>query len=202
MSANSVSVFSPADRPIASALPTPYRLADLLRIADETAEDVLSGRFDHVLPDEWPVEERWAQRLYSDEDVDVWLISWVPERSTELHDHAGSLGALTVISGAVNEKRWTGTELRERTLVAGDQAAFPLGWVHDVVRSPDSVVEAGPLEPTLSVHAYSPPLTAMSYYEVTGRGTLRRTHTELTTADDHEKRIAARVDEWKSEEAL
>ena len=34
--------------------------------------------------------------------------------------------------------------------------------------------------PTLSVHAYSPPLTAMSYYEVTARGTLRRERTELT----------------------
>ncbi|EUA50556.1 cysteine dioxygenase type I family protein [Mycobacterium xenopi 3993] len=34
--------------------------------------------------------------------------------------------------------------------------------------------------PTLSVHAYSPPLTAMSYYEVTERNTLRRRRTELT----------------------
>ena len=34
--------------------------------------------------------------------------------------------------------------------------------------------------PTLSVHAYSPPLTAMSYYEVTDRNTLRRKRTELT----------------------
>jgi hypothetical protein len=30
------------------------------------------------------------------------------------------------------------------------------------------------------VHAYSPPLTAMSYYEVTDRDTLRRRRTELT----------------------
>jgi hypothetical protein len=30
------------------------------------------------------------------------------------------------------------------------------------------------------VHAYSPPLTAMSYYEITERGTLRRVRTELT----------------------
>ena len=39
---------------------------------------------------------------------------------------------------------------------------------------------AGPVAPTLSVHAYSPPLTAMSYYEVTDRNTLRRNRTELT----------------------
>jgi hypothetical protein len=68
--------------------------------------------------------------------------------------------------------------LRRRRLEAGDQAAFPLGWVHDVVWAPTpSITVAGP---TLSVHAYSPPLTAMSYYEVTSRNALRRSRTELT----------------------
>ena len=44
-------------------------------------------------------------------------------------------------------------------------------------------IEVTPIEvtgPTLSVHAYSPPLTAMSYYDVTEDGALRRTRTELT----------------------
>ncbi|MFJ1458627.1 cysteine dioxygenase family protein [Nocardia wallacei] len=177
------------DRPIVSALPTRLRPADLLRLTDEGAEDVLAGRFDHLLPadGEWPRDNRWAVRLQSDEEVDVWLISWVPDRSTELHDHAGSLGALTVLSGALSEFRWNGRELRRRTLTAGDQASFPLGWVHDVVRAPDEL--AGPAEPsnpTLSVHAYSPPLTAMSYYEVTGHGTLRRSRTVLTDQPEGE----------------
>jgi hypothetical protein len=53
--------------------------------------------------------------------------------------------------------------------------------VHDVVWAPDRK-NSGPIviAPTLSVHAYSPPLTAMSYYEVTQRNTLRRKRTELT----------------------
>lgn len=179
------------DRPIASALPTRLRLADLLRLTDEGAEDVLAGRYDHLLPAEgrWPTVERWATRLVADDEVDIWLISWTPNKSTELHDHAGSLGALTVLSGGLAEYRWTGTELRRRILTAGDQAAFPIGWVHDVMRAPDPESPGvpagggdslGPLEPTLSVHAYSPPLTAMSYYEPTGHGTLRRTRTVLT----------------------
>ena len=74
--------------------------------------------------------------------------------------------------------------LRRRRLRAGDQAAFPLGWVHDVVWSRDrdssAPIALAPAAPTLSVHAYSPPLTAMSYYEVTERNTLRRKRTELT----------------------
>ena len=54
--------------------------------------------------------------------------------------------------------------------------------MHDVVWAPDKPARsprAAPT-PTLSVHAYSPPLTAMSYYEVTDRNTLRRNRTELT----------------------
>lgn len=176
------SALPPVDRSTAPALPTRLRPADLLRLTDEGAEDVLAGRYDHLLParGQWPVEERWASRLSSDDEVDVWLISWTPGKSTELHDHAGSLGALTVLSGALAEYRWNGSELRHRTLEAGDQGAFPIGWVHDVMRAPQPPVADPATEPTLSVHAYSPPLTAMSYYEVTGHGTLRRTRTVLT----------------------
>lgn len=181
--ANSALSTEITDRAVASALPTRLRPADLLRLTDEGAEDVLAGRYDHLFPagGVWPTENRWATRLLADDEVDVWLISWVPDHSTELHDHAGSLGALTVLSGALSEFRWNGRELRERTLSAGDQASFPLGWVHDVVRAPEiATSDVGPLDPTLSVHAYSPPLTAMSYYQVTGHGTLRRTRTILT----------------------
>jgi hypothetical protein len=58
-----------------------------------------------------------------------------------------------------------------------------LGWVHDVVHAPDLDASA-PITPTLSVHAYSPPLTAMSYYEVSPQETLRRKRTELTDAPE------------------
>lgn len=145
----------PSTAPAVSA-PTRLRLPDLMHATDRYADDVLHGRFN------------------------VWLISWVPGHTTELHDHGGSLGALTVLSGALHEYRWDGERLHRRRLDAGDQAAFPLGWVHDVVRARGSAPADPPASATLSVHAYSPPLTAMSYYEVTQRNTLRRTRTELT----------------------
>jgi len=163
--------------------PTRLRPPDLLHATDRYADDVLSGRYEGLLPaGGLPSDDRWFTRLYGDEELDVWLISWVPDRSTELHDHGGSLGALTVLSGALRETRWDGKALRHRRFTAGDQAAFPLGWVHDVVWAPDRDTSApiAPAAPTLSVHAYSPPLTAMSYYEVTHRDTLRRKRTELT----------------------
>lgn len=169
-------VLRPSAIPTVSA-PTRLRLPDLLRITDEGADDVLSGRYDHLLPAGGvPDDQRWFTRLRSDDELDVWLISWVPGHTTELHDHSGSLGALTLLSGALHEFRWDGGGLRRRRLDAGDQAAFPLGWVHDVTWAPTT----GPAVPALSVHAYSPPLTAMSYYEVTTRSTLRRVRTKLT----------------------
>lgn len=157
--------------------PTRLRLPDLLHTTDSFANAVLCGRFDHLFPaGGLPADHRWFRRLHTDDDLDVWLISWAAGHTTELHDHGGSLGALTVLSGALREHRWDGYRLRTRRLGAGDQAGFPLGWVHDVV----SAAVAHSPEATLSVHAYSPPLTAMSYYEVTGSRRLRRTHTELT----------------------
>ena len=67
--------------------PTRLRLPDLLQASDRYADDVLSGRFDQLLPaDGPPADERWFTRLHGDDELDVWLISWVPDRSTELHD--------------------------------------------------------------------------------------------------------------------
>lgn len=154
---------------------TRLRLPDLLHTTDHYANEVLGGRFDHLLPTGGlPVDSRWYTRLHADDELDVWLISWAPGHTTELHDHGGSLGALTVLSGSLNEYRWDGTRLRRRLLESGDQAAFPLGWVHDVSAADNPAVE------THSVHAYSPPLTTMSYYEVSPRQTLRRTRSEIT----------------------
>jgi hypothetical protein len=166
--------------------PTRLRVPDLLHATDQAADHVLSGRCDHLLPKGGiPESRRWFTRIHGDEEIDIWLISWVPGHHTELHDHGGSLGALTVLSGSLNEFRWDGRGLRRRRLDAGDQAGFPLGWVHDVVWAPRPVptpvsTYTGPVQPTLSIHAYSPPLTAMSYYEVTDRNRLRRQRTELT----------------------
>ena len=155
--------------------PTRLRLPDLLRITDEHAGEVLRGRYNHLLPPVGvPTHERGFTRLHSEDELEVWLISWVRDRATELHDHGGSLGALTLLSGALGECSWDGEQLRHRRLAAGDQAAFPLGWVHDVTWAP------GDQAPALSVHAYSPPLTTMSFYEVTERQTLRRVRTALT----------------------
>jgi Cysteine dioxygenase type I len=172
--------------------PTRLQVPDLLQATGQAAKGVLTGCCHHLLPvGGVPMAERWFTRIYGDEELDMWLISWVPGCATELHDHGGSLGAMTVVCGSINEFRWDGRGLRSRRLDAGSQAAFPLGWVHNMVWAQPTVhtlqaagsATSAPRpakQPTLSVHAYSPPLTAMSYYEVTDRKRLRRVRTELT----------------------
>ena len=156
-----------------SAAPTPLGPSDLADLTRSVAAQVRTGAHEVVLhPD-----RRWYRRLHADPFVDVWLISWVTEQATELHDHAGSLGALTVVSGELEEQRWVPTDrsagvLRTRRLRAGRGATFGLGHVHDVVNTR--------AEHAVSVHAYSPPLTAMSYYAVDPGGALRRTRSVLT----------------------
>lgn len=161
-------------RPSASR-PRSLRLPDLLQTTDLAADAVLDGRYQHLLPASGlPTDSRWFTRIHGDERLDIWLISWVPGHATELHDHGDSLGALTVLSGSLDEFHWDGEQLAQRRLNAGDQASFSRGWVHDVVWAPS---DPGP---TLSVHAYSPPLVQMSYYDVADDNTLRRQRTELT----------------------
>lgn len=140
-------------------LPSRPRLADLLYVTDHFADEVLAGRHDHRIGDRPPVGGHRAVRLHGDDELDVWLISWAPRRSAPLHDHGESLGAVTVVSGALRETRWDGNGLRRRSLVAGDQAGFPQGWVHDIGSAQDERDGA----PTLSVHAYSPPMGAGSH---------------------------------------
>jgi hypothetical protein len=147
--------------------PTSLALSDLTDLTREIADEVLAG----VHPVEVDPVRRWYELLRTDDYVDVWLISWSTEQAAELHDHAGSLGALTVVSGELVEHRWAGAGLRSRRLLAGHSAGFPLGHVHDVGNHETT--------PAVSVHAYSPPLTAMSYYDVDPARGLRRTRSEL-----------------------
>lgn len=162
-----------APRSTATSAPTPLSLADLTALTSEVADEVRAGC--HTV--QVDRDKRWYRLVRTDAYVDVWLISWATEQYAELHDHAGSLGALTVVSGGLVEQRWAGDRLRSRRLLSGHHAGFPLGHVHDVV-NPNPT-------PAVSVHAYSPPLSAMSYYAVDG-GSLHRTGTVLVESGSSE----------------
>jgi len=136
----------------------PLSLAELAALTSTVAEDVRAGLYE-VHAD---AESRWHVRIRCDDQVDVWLISWTNDQGTQLHDHGGSSGSFTVVSGELSEAVWTpGAEvLTETVRGAGDSVIFGEHYVHDVRN-----VQA---EPAVSVHAYSPPLSLMNYYDVDG----------------------------------
>ena len=81
-----------------------------------------------------------------------------------LHDHGGSAGAFWVQSGELEE--WStsvgGGRLGRRLLRHGTGRDFGATYVH-------SVTNPG-VAPALSIHAYSPPLTSMTFYSMLSSG--------------------------------
>ncbi|WP_214405592.1 cysteine dioxygenase [Pseudonocardia lacus] len=158
--------------PFAPALLGLRALTELTR---RYAAEVRAGRHRVVVDP----EQRWYNLLRSDDAVDVWLITWSTEQFAELHDHGDSLGALTVVRGGLTEDRWVPGRhaLAGRRIGAGRSVGFGRGYVHEV-SNPDA-------QAAVSVHAYSPPLTRMSYYAPDARSdgagsVLRRTRTVVT----------------------
>jgi predicted metal-dependent enzyme (double-stranded beta helix superfamily) len=128
----------------------------------------LAGRPDlwrrYVLHD---AERRHYVRLASGAQAEVWLICWCPTQETGFHDHAGSRGAVAVVEGALAETLLAvGGAHPRREFAAGSRFSFGAAHIHDVQH-------AGGL-PATSLHAYSPPLAEMGFYDIAGDGSLRR----------------------------
>lgn len=107
---------------------------------------------------QFDLTERYCARLHRTDEVEVWLICWDIGQDTLLHDHGGSVGAFTVARGALFEDFgavWR-TGLRTRRHAEGDEVGFGADYLHNLVNVGT--------EPTVSVHAYSPPLRTMNFY--------------------------------------
>lgn len=155
-------------RAVSSASSAPLSSRELVELTQRYAAEVRAGRHEvRADPD-----ERWHVRLHSDEQVDVWLISWTTEQGTELHDHGDSAGAFTVVSGRLTEsvhRRGRGAVrglLVDLARETGETVHFGEHYIHDV-RNVDA-------ETAVSVHAYSPPLRLMHYYDVVEGELVRR----------------------------
>jgi hypothetical protein len=154
---------------------SPLQLIEFTRFY---ADEVGHGKYPYI---DFDPDERWHQRIYRDRRIDIWLISWLPSQGTQLHDHGGSSGSFTVLSGSLDEAVLSGARLRDTRRMTGQSVGFGPHYVHDVRNLSES--------PAVSVHAYSPPLTTMTYYDlVDGR---LEPYASLAT-DDPEPQITAR----------
>ena len=123
--------------------------------------------------------ERWWTRLVGDPSVDVWLLSWAPGHSTDLHDHGFSAAAFGVVRGRLTELRQGADgRLHAYRRTAGSVTTIPAGIVHDVHGAGRS--------PAVSIHAYSPPLREMTFYDLDNGGNLHRSGSVQTTEPELE----------------
>jgi predicted metal-dependent enzyme (double-stranded beta helix superfamily) len=131
----------------------------LAAVARQLAGQVDSWRpLLHVDPD-----RRWYTRLATGDGWEAWLLTWLPGQGTDLHDHGGSSGAFTVLSGELQELTPAGTasepaRLSSRVLRAGQVRAFGPRYIHQVVGVGDTAAA--------SLHVYGPALTVMNRYEL------------------------------------
>jgi predicted metal-dependent enzyme (double-stranded beta helix superfamily) len=128
-------------------------------------------------PAEWvtrvrlDAEGRWYEQIHMDDSYELWLISWLPGQGTGFHDHGGSAGAFGVVWGHLDEcaMRQAGIggpaigESAVKRVSSGVVRSFGPKHVHDVQNTSKSAV-------AVSVHAYSPPLSEMTRYDLTPGG--------------------------------
>lgn len=96
-------------------------------------------------------DERFAALIDRDQEQEIWLLSWLPGQSTDLHDHEESTGAFTVVSGSLDERVVRrgprGQVLTEQhELDAGQSRVFGPGYTHEI-RNNGS-------DPAVSIHVY------------------------------------------------
>ncbi len=141
----------------------PLDLAELTELAGSYAADPTLWQDALRVPA--PGEDRFWTLLDSDGQVDIWLLSWLPGHSTDLHDHGDSSAAFAVARGTLSEVRVDpdGHRIVHERGVGGTTWVAP-GVVHDVHGAGDG--------PAVSVHAYSPPLSRMNYYAQDAAGRL------------------------------
>jgi len=123
-------------------------------------------------------EQRWYLPLHLSPTCDVWLLAWQPSQDTDWHDHGGSSGSFCVAHGSLLEQLRTGGGghgVRTRRLNTAEGAYFGPAHVHNVTHWGQT--------PAVSLHAYSPPLVAMTYYDLTPSGLVASETVEVASPE-------------------
>lgn len=111
--------------------------------------------------------QRGAARLRSDDEVEVWVLSWLPGHDTGYHDHGGSTAAIYVTRGEIREERLSfAGPPRGQILTTDSVGVVPALHIHRVHH--EGTV------PAVSIHAYSPPLADVGVYNEDADGIIER----------------------------
>ena len=112
-------------------------------------------------------DQRRYELLYEDDDVDAWVLSWMPGQGTGFHDHYISGVGVCVAAGGVREDLLVyGGDDVELHLRPGDSRRGGPGYIHRVRH------ELG--EPAVTIHVYSPRLDWVGQYRLGEGGVISR----------------------------
>lgn len=139
--------------------------------AETALADVVRGYAERsgewsALVEHHPAERRYGL-LHRDDEIEVYVVSWMAGHDTGFHDHGDSTAAITVVQGWIHDERLSlaGPPVGA-VLSAGEAITIGAEAIH-------RVSHAGPL-PSVTIHAYSPPLERLGSYEVGSDGALLR----------------------------
>jgi predicted metal-dependent enzyme (double-stranded beta helix superfamily) len=111
--------------------------------------------------------QRVYEELLSDAHVTAWLICWMDDHDTGFHDHDVSAGAVAVVGGRVREERLAiDGPPRDRIFGPTQSFHFSAADIHRVRHTG--------VDPAVTLHVYSPPLSRMGAYVVGEDGVLER----------------------------
>jgi predicted metal-dependent enzyme (double-stranded beta helix superfamily) len=153
LSTSTLSSALPLDDLVAPRGPlwTPTQLRDLVSRVGTELSDPLLDLVRFASPN------RWWTRLALTDEVELWLLSWLPGQRTAPHDHGGAAGAFSVVLGEVSETyRYPRNPVGHRTHRVGEAIGFGAGRAHQIWNT--SLAKAA------TVHAYSPPLVPTREY--------------------------------------
>jgi quercetin dioxygenase-like cupin family protein len=88
--------------------------------------------------------KRFSALVERTDEHEVWLMSWLPGQSTDLHDHGTATGAFTVVSGVLTERVFRTGLVHD--LRPGQSRVFAPNYVHQVVNYS--------VDPAVSIHVY------------------------------------------------
>jgi hypothetical protein len=121
---------------------------------------------DLVAREEPALRERVS--LHKTDNLEVLLLIWPWNESSDWHDHGGSSGAYSVVKGCLVERYRDsdGVSVKERLLAPGSHGGYGASHVHELIPATTG--------PAVSVHAFSPPFETVAYYEQTLLGFVAR----------------------------
>lgn len=126
---------------------------------------------------EYHAEQRWWTKLVSHRNLEVWLLTWLEDQTTDFHDHGSSGAAFTVVEGHLTESRFR----RDGGIVA---KTYSPGSVVTVAPRTIHAVSNNRWAPAASIHAYSPPLSTMTVY-APGNGKPTPLYSEIATGREN-----------------